>query len=507
MCGRFTSFRESNQPNSGESADTRLNFEKSMLPKVDSLDAGEKSGPQVEKSAVAGALPAALQDAREDHSLNPLALPATAVVALFFLLAVVTWPPLAEKAVSLDWKIGDLRSKLHLAQAVFGLLTLAALLARKWINAFWAKIFPTRRQLLFGAIALSMSSLLTLIATEAAMRLFHLPFGAKWSLSENALGQFDPDVGWVYIPGKSAVQPFAADNRWIAMHFNELGFRVRDPGVRLDPSAPTVFFVGCSVTMGQGVTYEDSFAGQLERMPEFPFQAVNLGVQGFGTDQALLLLKRHFRRFNTKAVVYTFLPDHVYRNDVADRRLYLLGARYAGTKPLFALTQAGALYLKERPVQSEQQQYSRIGACFRILLTRHGPRPSLDLTRALVQEMRDFTTQNGARFLLVTWPEGPAAGRRAEMCRRAEGLFREMNIEVIAFGGNPPPTWRTWTLPGDLHPGPQGHHLIAQRILEASKKWVDVRDSLPSHTSFNPEASSTQANPTRSGPAGSRGAR
>ena len=75
-----------------------------------------------------------------------------------------------------------------------------------------------------------------------------------------------------------------------------------------------MLFVGGSFTMGHGVQYEDTFVGQVEAMPQFPYQAVNLGVQGFGTDQSLLLLKRHFNKFNTIAVVYTFIEDHIVRN-------------------------------------------------------------------------------------------------------------------------------------------------------------------------------------------------
>ena len=151
----------------------------------------------------------------------------------------------------------------------------------------------------------------------------------------------DAELGWTYIPNQSVVQEFGADHRKIAMHFDDMGSRVGAPGVRHDAAKPSILFVGCSFTMGHGVAYEDSFVGRLEAMPDFRLQAVNLGVQGYGTDQSLLMLKRQFARFPTRAVVYTLIDDHVNRNQNYDRRMLLPKLRFLGTKPLFGLHDDG----------------------------------------------------------------------------------------------------------------------------------------------------------------------
>src|SRR5204862_1895735 len=109
-------------------------------------------------------------------------------------------------------------------------------------------------------------------------------------------------------------------------HFDVIGARVRAPGVTPAPAAPTVLLVGDSLTMGHGVVFDDTFAGRLEAMADFPYQVVDLGVQAFGTDQSLLMLIRHIRRFNTKVVVYTFIDDPLLRNATDDRRVLQVDA-------------------------------------------------------------------------------------------------------------------------------------------------------------------------------------
>src|SRR5262249_31940558 len=152
--------------------------------------------------------------------------------------------------------------------------------------------------------------------------------------SENALAQFDAEIGWTYVPSRSHLRTFGSDRRLVPIHFDAIGARVASPDAVADPASPTAVFVRCSYTFGHGLPYAETFVGRLAADRGFPLQAVNLGVQGYGTDQALLLLKRQFARWNVRAVVYTFLEDHVTRNDNDDRRLLFPDATFLGTKPL-----------------------------------------------------------------------------------------------------------------------------------------------------------------------------
>ena len=59
---------------------------------------------------------------------------------------------------------------------------------------------------------------------------------------------------------------------------------------------------------------------------------VNLGVQAYGTDQALLRLKRYFDGFNVAVVIYTYFSDHVKRNENRDRRLLVPAGKFMQCK-------------------------------------------------------------------------------------------------------------------------------------------------------------------------------
>jgi hypothetical protein len=297
--------------------------------------------------------------------------------------------------------------------------------------------------------------------------IFDFPFVGSWTPSENSLAQFDPELGWSYVPNRSAIQTFGTDPHKIAIHFSSIGSRVRSPAKTLTPSAPSLMLVGCSITMGQGLLYEETVAGILEDTPGFPLQIVNLGVQGYGTDQSLLLLKRHFATFNTKVVVYGFFYDHLMRNANYDRRHIYARGHFLGTKPLFGLRSDGTLYLKRLPHKYDELNYSpRLCSTAQIVMTKYGPKPTPDLTRALVQEMRDYVSSHGATFVLLDWKWGGT-----------DDYFQGMNLHLIDLADKAPNGWTTWTVPGDPHPGVKANYYAARRLLD-ELEWLHL---LPHH--------------------------
>ena len=223
----------------------------------------------------------------------------------------------------------------------------------------------THGQLKFRLFAAALSLIFTVAGAEALFRVIDFPFDESWVPRETKLAQFDPQLGWVYVPGTTAVQEFGESRRSITMSFDGIGARAPAADRILDPGLPTVLLVGGSFTMGHGVPYEESMAGFLASTLTERYQVINLGVQAYGTDQALIMLKRHIGQFNVRAVVYTFISEHVRRNANDDRRLLLRHARFVGTKPMFALADAGTLVLKKRPKRYEDLSYSRVWALLR----------------------------------------------------------------------------------------------------------------------------------------------
>ncbi len=396
---------------------------------------------------------------------NPPRLPGKVLPAIFFCLSVLTCPPILETFVSLDWRLGNMRPGAYALEGAWISLAFASLLARRRVNCLFAKVFRTTKNFVFAAVAVSLSLLLSLVAAEIILRLLHLPFQQKWPVSENAMARFDPELGWSYIPNQSVIQAFGSEGRKVAMYFDRGGHRVQKPGMEPESTVPTVLFMGDSYTFGHGLPYEETFVGRLASMSGFPFQVVDLGVQAYGTDQALLYLKREFKKFNTRVVVYSFIPLHVDRNAIYDVRVFHPRTHFLGTKPQFAIQHDGKVYLKKSPVKFEDLCYSRLWACVQIALARYGPKPSTDLTRALVMEMKHCVESNGGVFFVLNWDQG-----RSSRFVTGDVVFQGLNLNLIEAGANAPRGWNTWRIKGDGHPDARAHLYVAELIYRELKK-------------------------------------
>jgi hypothetical protein len=281
----------------------------------------------------------------------------------------------------------------------------------------------------------------------------------SWTPSENALAKFDDELGWSYLPNHAASQEFGTDSHPIDMQFDERGIRVADRETPLDPAAPSALFVGGSFTMGHGLEFEDTFIGQLDAMPGFPLQVVNLGVQGFGTDQSLLQLKRHIETFDTKLVVYTFMHDHVRRNANHDRRILFPKGRFLGTKPMFQLGDDGRPVQNRKPMRFEDTTFIRLWGTVQGAWAHWGPEPTPAVTRALVQEMKQVAEGCDAQLIVIDWNQDEPGISRPS-------ILDDLDLHLIDTAADSPDGWHTWKIPGDTHPDQQASGYAAQLIYD-----------------------------------------
>ncbi len=303
---------------------------------------------------------------------------------------------------------------------------------------------------------------------EAVCRIAKIPFKGKYTPNENAIARYDEELGWSYIPNLS--KALVMGHGVVPTHFDQSGIRVPHPGFRFDSSRASALFIGCSFVMGHGLSYEDSFVGQFQALVGSRLQVVNLGVQAYGTDQALLVLKKFLGRFNTKVVVYVFLRDHIIRNGNYDRRLLMPPVVFLGTKPLFGLNSDGTLYLAKRPVRYGDYWHSWFFDLIKIRLGRKlgmfPPYPE-QLTKALITEMKRYSEANGAKFLLVNWQ-----GRD----RNGHDLIGDLaTIDVLDITQNTPPGWEKMMIPGDGHPDARAGKHVSKLLADyfASQGWCD----------------------------------
>jgi lysophospholipase L1-like esterase len=163
----------------------------------------------------------------------------------------------------------------------------------------------------------------------------------------------DPQLGWSLTPGAHdryvGPRPFPIQFRQ-QIRINSLG--LRGPELQeLPPGGRRIIFLGDSETAGFEVAEGQTFASVVGEIVEpqlgAPVQAINAGIRGYGTDQALLLYRERLRRLRPDLVVY----DQV-SNDIDDNMTLHRPRRPFG-KPAFAMRPDGTL----RPVGVPVPEY------------------------------------------------------------------------------------------------------------------------------------------------------
>jgi hypothetical protein len=157
-------------------------------------------------------------------------------------------------------------------------------------------------------------------------------------------GVFDREIGWTVRASYAS-----ADGR---VHTNALAAR----GVREYPRAKPAgtlrcVFVGDSFTWGDEVADADTFEAQLEAANP-RIEAINFGVAAYGTDQALLRLRRDGFPLTPDVVVVGLLLENIGRNVNRYRPLWYPASGAAPAKPRFVLAN-GALELVPQPFATQ----------------------------------------------------------------------------------------------------------------------------------------------------------
>jgi hypothetical protein len=97
------------------------------------------------------------------------------------------------------------------------------------------------------------------------------------------------------------------------------GWRVGEAAARADRAA--LWVIGDSYVFGQGVSFEDSFVGQLAALPGLRLQPLNFGVGGYGPRQYRLLLEHELARRPAPALVLVgFYVGNDFMDAVIEKR-------------------------------------------------------------------------------------------------------------------------------------------------------------------------------------------
>jgi lysophospholipase L1-like esterase len=160
--------------------------------------------------------------------------------------------------------------------------------------------------------------------------------------------RFDVDLGWTTREsGRSADE---------SAHANSRGLRgLREYAPAPPAGARRLLCFGDSFTWGEDVADPDTYPARLERLdPEI--EALNFGVGGFGTDQALLRFRLDGREWarGADAVLIGILTENIGRNVNRYRPLWAPFTGLIAAKPRFVIL-GGELELVPQPYASEQE--------------------------------------------------------------------------------------------------------------------------------------------------------
>lgn len=347
----------------------------------------------------------------------------------------------------------------------------------KIIASHFKIIFYKVYQLLPKLVFLFTSLFLTLLLVDLALRKFNYPyFGCEnvGQVLETYFGSFDSQTGWSYNPSTSYYGIYGG----IEHHFDANGNRARSANWSSDSKKQKIVFIGDSVTFGTGLSFEESFVAQIEenlnQKYDIELQVINLGVQGYGTDQALIKLQQQITQLNPLVVVYTFIPDHLYlRNLNYNRRLHFKCLEFEGTKPLYKLDH-DQLYLEKLPQTYQKYDRFPVVSLFKdatdLLWEKRVSKTdyAFDLTNALLSEIERTSQNVEAKNYFIFYDNSNNVQANFNNEQISNRLFKEKSRKVLDYFG-----WST-NPKLDFISEEDGIHPSSTSSANLAKKFVEV---------------------------------
>ena len=289
------------------------------------------------------------------------------------------------------------------------------------------------------AVQIVAAAVLAMAASELVLQRVHLR-PAEWrAVDEEPRRRADPRVGWTFEPARTGYG--SSGGRAVEYVFDAAGYRVRTPGLAVDPERPSILFAGESMLFGDGLTYDESVPAQVETLLAAEnvqnVQAVNMSVYGYSTDQMYLKLESELPRFHQPLAVVSLFMTALFGRNLDDDRPHLGPG------------------LTWEPAQTHARLVSLAGmlvAFRRDATVEHGIAVTRETLRATVQ----LAASRGATALIVVPQLGAEDGPEAHLRRR---ILDEARLPYVMVEIDP-----AWHIAWDRHPDARAAQLIANAI-------------------------------------------
>ena len=270
-------------------------------------------------------------------------------------------------------------------------------------------------------------------ASELILSQLHLHAAAQEPAGQEPRRRVDARLGWTFVPSRAATH--LENGRTVEYAFDAHGYRVPHAGTEVDPSKPSILFIGESMIVGEGLTWEESIPAQVGAM--LGIQSANLGVSAYATDQAYMRLQAELPRFRQPlAVVILFTPTLFDRNMDDDRPHLGPSLVWQPAVKRWRLLEILRLLVRYRKENT---------------ITR-----GIATTRDVLHATTELARSRGAMPLVVVPQFAPEQPDEAALRHRVlDGS--DVPIVRVELDG-------TWRIPGDGHPDARAAHAIAEAI-------------------------------------------
>jgi lysophospholipase L1-like esterase len=312
-----------------------------------------------------------------------------------------------------------------------------------------------KKNVVFSVILFCVSTLVAIGAAEAVLRIKNSSMTnydiEMWRYAkEIKIPSRDPELGHEHIKNANALL------QSVAIRTNEWGLRGSAVPPR-DANTRRILVLGGSITLGWGVTEEDTMTVRLARMFAQNGQKVEVLNAGVGNYNAERYVKRFLRDLTglepSDVVVHYFLRD-AEKLDPGGGNIILRNSELAVTFWI-----AATRLLGKTGEKSLVDHYTEVYA-----ETNSGFRAMQDALRTLAE----YGKQKGIRLFLAMTPDVHNLahyefGFVHETMRRIAEREGYVYIDLLpAFGTLSQE--QVWTMPGDPHPNALGHELMAKAL-------------------------------------------
>lgn len=347
-----------------------------------------------------------------------------------------------------------------------------------------------KKKLLLSAVSL----LLTLVFAEAALRILGLGAtgrGSPWFAGGNHprfLFQPDAASGYTLRPGFQGRQIARTGEFDVPVAVDARGLRDHPHAA---PARPAVLALGDSMTFGEGVPADRSYAAVIER--EAGVRVYNAGVPGYGSPQMVERLKRLLPQVRPDVVLMTLSPTwdrqrcatpflykegYIVGQAYADRlvlagdNLYLMEVRWPVIGPATAHAKRASVLMR--------LALPALGHAARSLRRKPEPSPkprSYEPSARAVDQARRLAERAGARFLAVLIDsQGPGYARDREVLSQA---LTARGVPFLALDSLPGIDWTELHYPGDGHWNAAGHEAVGRALAGRVKSLLRQTSTHP----------------------------